>query len=89
MKIMQKKRVLFLSNHFITLYSFRKEIINEMVKQGYELYLSLPEDEDNKYFENLGCKIILTKIDRRGVNPLKDLQLMKVQDKSSHKHLYK
>lgn len=76
MKIMQKKRVLFLSNHFITLYSFRKEIINEMVKQGYELYLSLPEDEDNKYFENLGCKIILTKIDRRGVNPLKDLQLI-------------
>ena len=78
---MKKKKILFLANHFITLYSFRKEMINEMVKQGHELFLSLPEDKDNKYFENLGCKIILTKIDRRGVNPVKDLQLIKFYKK--------
>lgn len=78
---MQKKRILFLANHFITLHSFRKELINELVRQGHELYLSLPEDKDNKYFEDLGCKIILTKIDRRGVNPMKDLQLIKFYKK--------
>lgn len=78
---MKKKRILFLANHYITLYSFRKEMIIEMVKQGHELFLSLPEDKDNKYFEDLGCKIILTKIDRRGVNPLKDLQLIKFYKK--------
>lgn len=73
---MEKKRILFLANHFITLYSFRKEIINEIVKLGHELYLSLPKSEENKYFEDLGCHIVETEIDRRGVNPIKDLKLI-------------
>lgn len=71
----KKKRVLFLANHFITLYSFRKELIKKLVRDGYEVYLSIPEDEDN-YFEKLGCHIILTKIDRRGVNPRNDIKLI-------------
>lgn len=81
---MKKKRILFLANHFITLYSFRKELINEMVKQGHELYISLPKSEDNKFFENLGCHIIETKIDRRGVNPVKDLNLICFYKKLMH-----
>ena len=73
---MEKKRILFLANHFITLYSFRKEVINAMVRQGHELYLSLPKSDENKYFEGLGCHIIETEIDRRGVNPIKDIRLI-------------
>ena len=73
---MNKKRILFLAQHFITLYSFRRELIEHLCKEGHEVYLSLPEAEDNKYFENLGCKIIPTNIDRRGVNPIKDLKLI-------------
>jgi len=75
------KKILFLANHFITLYSFRKELIAELVSQGNEVYLSLPESEDNKYFEDLGCKIIPTEIDRRGVNPVKDLKLIRFYKK--------
>lgn len=78
---MEKKRILFLANHFITLYSFRKEVINAMVKQGHELYLSLPKSEENKYFEDLGCHIVETEIDRRGVNPVKDLRLIRFYKK--------
>lgn len=78
---MEKKRILFLANHFITLYSFRKEMINEMVKEGHELYVSLPKSEENKYFEDLGCHIIETEIDRRGVNPMKDLKLIRFYKK--------
>ena len=70
-----RKKVLFLANHFITLFSFRKELIEKLVSDGHEVYLSIPEDEDH-YFENLGCHIILTKIDRRGVNPQNDLRLV-------------
>ena len=73
---MQKKKILLLANHFITLYSFRKEMISEMVKQGHELYLSLPQSSENKYFEDMGCHIVETEIDRRGVNPIKDLKLI-------------
>lgn len=65
-----------MANHFITLYSFRKELINEMIKQGHEIYLSIPKNEENKYFEDLGCRIIETDIDRRGINPIKDLKLI-------------
>ncbi len=73
---MDKKRVLFLAQHFITLYSFRRELIERLCKEGHEVYLSLPQAEDNKYFEDLGCKIVPTNIDRRGVNPVKDLKLI-------------
>ncbi|OUN37270.1 glycosyltransferase family 4 protein [Massilimicrobiota sp. An80] len=70
-------RVLFLSNHFITLYSFRKELIRKLCEEGHEVYLSLPKDNDNKIFEEMGCKIVLTEIDRRGVNPKNDLKLIR------------
>lgn len=71
-----KKKVLFLAQHFITLYSFRRELIERLCKEGHDVYLSLPESDDNKYFESLGCKIVPTKIDRRGVNPVKDIKLV-------------
>lgn len=71
------KRILFLANHFITLHSFRKELISKLVKDGHEVYLSLPEDKDNQYFVDLGCKIVPTEIDRRGVNPMKDMKLIR------------
>ena len=73
---MEKKRVLFLAQHFITLYSFRRELIERLCSEEHEVYLSLPPSEDNKFFENIGCKIVPTEIDRRGVNPLKDLKLI-------------
>lgn len=71
----EKKKVLFLSNHFHTLFAFRKELIQKLIDDGHEVYLSLPEDENN-YFESIGCHIILTEIDRRGVNPKNDLKLI-------------
>lgn len=69
------KRVLFLSNHFKTLFWFRKELIQKLVDEGHEVYLSFPEDE-NDFFKNMGCHIIVTEIDRRGVNPKNDLKLI-------------
>ncbi len=70
----EKKKILFLSNHFITLFSFRKELINRLVEEGHDIYISTPEDSDNKYFSDLGCKIIPTPMDRRGVNPKNDIK---------------
>lgn len=48
-----------------------------MIEEGHELYLSLPESDENEYFEKLGCKIVPTEIDRRGVNPVKDMKLIR------------
>ena len=71
-----KKRILFLAQHFVTLYSFRRELIERLCAAGHEVYLSLPASDDNEFFECLGCKIVPTVIDRRGVNPIKDLNLL-------------
>lgn len=70
------KKILILANHFITIYAFRKEVIQCMVEEGNEVYISTPADEQNKYFEDMGCKIIETPMDRRGTNPLKDMKLV-------------
>lgn len=70
------KRVLILSNHFITIYNFRKELINKLIEEKHEVYISIPKSEDNQYFEDLGCKIIETGVDRRGINPIKDFKLI-------------
>ena len=73
---MNKKRVLILAQHFMSLYSFRRELIERLCRDGHEVYLSLPESDDNVFFENLGCKIVPTEINRRGVNPIEDLKLI-------------
>ena len=82
-----KKNILVLTNKTSGLYSFRKEVMKAIVDAGYELYISIPdEDERIKFFEDLGCHIIKTSFDRRGMNPIKDIKLL-VEYKSLIKRL--
>ena len=53
-----KKKILILSNHFITLFNFRKELIHRLIDEGHSVYISIPKSEENNYFLDLGCKII-------------------------------
>lgn len=71
------KKILILSNHFITLYAFRRELIERLTADGNDVYISIPEDERNEYFEKLGCRLIITPMSRRGMNPLKDFGLLR------------
>lgn len=71
------KRILFLSNHFITLYNFRKELIKKLNDEGHEVYISMPKSDENRFFKDMGCKIVETSVDRRGINPVRDLGLMR------------
>ena len=72
----ESKKILFLSNHFITLFAFRKELIKRLCERGHEVYISSPEDEQFSYFEEMGCKIIPTAMSRRGKNPVEDMKLV-------------
>ncbi len=69
-------KVLFLSNDFITLYSYRKELIKILCDRGEEVYLSLSAGDENSIFEKMGCKIVETPIDKKGVNPVNDIKLL-------------
>lgn len=68
-------KILFLANHFDTLYNFRRELIEKLVALDHEVIISIPDDEKN-YFRNLGCRVIITRIERRGINPIKDFLLI-------------
>ncbi|MCF8888176.1 glycosyltransferase family 4 protein [Priestia megaterium] len=67
-------KILILANNDVGLYRFRRELIEQLVKD-YEVYISLPYGDLVPNLEDLGCKFINTDISRRGTNPLTDLKL--------------
>lgn len=71
-----KKKVLLLGNHGFVIYNFRKELIQKLLQDGYEVYISLPYDEKVDVMISWGCKFIETNVDRRGTNPATDLKLV-------------
>ena len=54
------KKILILSNHYITIYAFRRELVARLCAAGHRVYISSPYDERNRYFEDLGCTMIDT-----------------------------
>ena len=69
------KKILILANHFVTVYKFRKELITELVNRGHEVVVSLPYSEDIEKLHELGVRTINTSMDRKSVNPIKDMKL--------------
>lgn len=68
-------KILILANNDIGLYKFRKELIEELLKDN-QVFISLPNGEFVKELVNMGCEFIDTNISRRGTNPITDLRLM-------------
>lgn len=69
------KKILILANNDVGLYKFRKELIEELLKEN-EVYISLPNDTLVPLLIDKGCKFIDTYVDRRGINPITDLKLL-------------
>lgn len=69
-------RILILANFDAGLYKFRKELIQELVKE-HQVSVCLPKGDYTERLINLGCHFIpCNLLDRRGKNPLKDLKLL-------------
>ena len=69
------KKILILSNHFVTVYKFRKELISCLVERGHEVIVSLPYSEDVEKIQQLGVRTVNTYVDRKSLNPIKDIKL--------------
>lgn len=69
-------KILVLTNNFGGLHSFRKEVMKALVDSGHSLTISAPFDEKKAFFEEIGCELIDTQFNRKGMNPLKDFGLM-------------
>ena len=69
------KKVLILANSASGLYDFRNELVLSLLKE-YEVHVSLPDADKVPELAGEGCKVHHTPIDRRGVNPVKDMGLL-------------
>lgn len=70
-------RILILANNDTGLYKFRKELLEKLIGDGHEVFVSLPNGEFIQDIKKLGCHYIETEISRHGTNPFHDLKLLK------------
>lgn len=66
--------VLIAANFDVGLYQFRRELI-ETLLQDHQVSISLPYGTLVEPLQEAGCTFIDTPVDRRGLNPVKDLKL--------------
>lgn len=70
-------KVLILANNDIGLLSFREEVVTALINKGYEVTVSVPQGNRIDDIKALDCKVDISKISRRGMNPIEDLKLLK------------
>lgn len=74
------KKILILGNSHLVVFKFRGELIEELVRQGYDVWVCFPNGpfgEGEETAKKYGCRFIENHIDRRGTNPLKDIFVLK------------
>ena len=76
----ERPKILICTNHSYMLYQFRRELIQKLM-ETHEVVISMPYVGHEEDFQKMGCKCIETPIDRRGINPVTDLKLIKVYAK--------
>ena len=70
------KKVLILVNHNVVIYNFRRELVERLVADGYEVYLSCPQGNRIEELVSMGCKFIETEFERHGTSVKEDLRLI-------------
>ena len=70
----KEKKYLIITNHSYMLWRFRREVIEELLKKG-EVIICTPYVGHEDDFAAIGCRMINTEVDRRGINPLTDVKL--------------
>ncbi len=73
---MTKRKITICSNTSWYLYNFRKGLIKALIDRDYEVILISPIDDYSKRLKDLGCRFYDIKLDNKGTNPIKDINLM-------------
>lgn len=68
--------IAILTNSINGLYSFRRELVEELLKKNSKIIISAPVDTKTIYFKDIGCNMVETNISRRGTNPISDFKLL-------------
>ncbi len=72
----RRKTILILANSSGGLYDFRNELIQKLLKE-YRVVASLPDTVKTELLQEEGVVVEHTPINRRGMNPLQDLKLLR------------
>ena len=77
-------KILILANHYNTLRIFRRELIIRLAQDGHEILLAIPECEAEykKVLEDYGTTVQFIEMERRGMNPIKDIKLIETYKKT-------
>lgn len=70
------KTVLVLANNSGGLFRFRKELLSELIQLNHKVIVSTPFDDHVSELLDMGIVLVETKINRRGMNPITDLNLI-------------
>ncbi len=76
------KRILLLGNCYTTIVHFRRELIEYLVKYGYDVWISFPnhshgeKETGEDVAREIGCRFIELKMDRRTANLVKEITLI-------------
>lgn len=71
-----KKRILFLVNHSLVIYNFRKEMVKAFLNEGHEVIISSPYGEQIDELVKMGASHKDISIDRHGMNPITEIKLI-------------
>lgn len=73
---MKNKKILILVNHDLVIYNFRKELVEALISEGYEVYVSSPNGKRIPELVDMGCKFIETNVNRHGKRPVEEIKLI-------------
>lgn len=81
----EKKTILILANSSGGLYDFRNELVVKLLER-YRVVASLPDTVKTQLLEQEGVIVEMTRINRRGMNPAQDLQLLHAYERLIRKY---
>lgn len=76
MSAQRKNIIALLTNNDDDVYCFRKELIEGLIAEGYEMLISCPDGPKFELMRDIPYTFDNPDIDRRGTNPVKDFGLM-------------
>lgn len=71
-------KIAIIINNSNGLYNFRRELIHRLLIKGHRVIALVPFSDHVDQLEESGVRLIETPMDRRGINPYKDLKLLKL-----------
>lgn len=70
-------KILIATNHSYMFYRFRRELVEALLQAGHQVVLSTPFVGHQEELQAMGLQCIETPMDRRSIDPRKDLKLLR------------